>query len=138
MSALPPGAAPPAPAGPLQTAHAPPRMRPRDAGFLLGLLVGEGHFGGDGRQAQATLRMHVRHEATFRWLEAHVPGGRLYGPYHHGGRNYYQWMIRGRHLAEELVPLVIEHRDLLDGYTWARFASMCERYRLAFPQPSTG
>src|SRR5262245_24853141 len=27
-------------------------------GFLLGLLVGEGHFGGDGRQPQVTLRMH--------------------------------------------------------------------------------
>ena len=23
-----------------------------DTGFLVGLLVGEGHFGGDGRQAQ--------------------------------------------------------------------------------------
>ena len=50
-------------------------------GFLFGLLVGEGHFGGDGRQPQVTLRMHIRHEGLFRWLEATFPGGRLYGPY---------------------------------------------------------
>ena len=46
-----------------------------DIGFLVGLLVGEGHFGGDGRQAHVTLRMHVRHEAIFRWLERTFPGG---------------------------------------------------------------
>ena len=40
------------------------------AGMLLGLLVGEGHFGGDGKQPQVTLRMHARHEPSFRgdWL----------------------------------------------------------------------
>ena len=47
----------------------------------MGLLVGEGHFGGDGRQPHVTLRMHVRHEAIFRWLERTFPGGKLYGPY---------------------------------------------------------
>src|SRR5688572_30523105 len=65
---------------------------PFEIGVLVGILVGEGHFGGDGRQPQVTLRMHVRHEALFLWLGAHFPGGRLYGPYHHGGRSYYQWM----------------------------------------------
>ena len=66
-----------------------------DIGVLVGLLVGEGHFGGDGRQPQITLRMHVRHEALFHWLEREFPGGKLYGPYHHSGRHYYQWMARG-------------------------------------------
>ncbi len=37
-----------------------------------GILVGEGHFGGDGRQPQVTLRMHVDHEALFRWLDGPV------------------------------------------------------------------
>ena len=75
------------------------------AGYLLGLLAGEGHFGGDGRQPHVTLRMHVRHEKLFRWLEATFPEGRLYGPYHHGGRDYFQWMARGEFLRERLVPL---------------------------------
>jgi hypothetical protein len=100
-------------------------------GFLLGLLVGEGHFGGDGRQPQVTLRMHVRHEQTFEWLHRTYPGSALYGPYHHGGRSYYQWSARGKYLREYIVPLVERHRALLDTYTAARFDTMCERYSIA-------
>ena len=37
-----------------------------EVGFLLGILAGEGHFGGDGRQPEVTLRMHTRHERLFR------------------------------------------------------------------------
>ena len=99
-------------------------------GFPLGLLVGEGHFGGDGRQPQVTLRMHVRHEETFEWLRRTYPGSALYGPYHHGGRSYYQWSARGRYLREYVVPLVQRHRSLLDAYTAARFDTMCERYTI--------
>ena len=68
--------------------------------------VGEGSFGGDGKQPQVTLRMHVRHEALFRWLVERFPGTRLYGPYHHGGRSYYQWMARGRTLVSDVLPLL--------------------------------
>ena len=113
---------------------------PFDEGLLVGLLIGEGHFGGDGRQPQITLRMHERHEALFRWLEATFPGGRLYGPYDHGGRRYYQWMARGSYLREHLVPLL--RRSLspsLDRYAQARFLAMCERYarQLGVEQPSS-
>ena len=111
---------------------------PFDEGLLVGLLIGEGHFGGDGRQPQITLRMHERHEALFRWLEAAFPGGRLYGPYDHGGRRYYQWMARGAYLRDHLVPLL--HRSLsptLDRYAYARFLAMCDRYprQLGVPTP---
>ena len=105
----------------------------RDAGFLIGLLVGEGHFGGDGRQPQVSLRMHTRHERLFRWLERVVPGGRLYGPYSHGGRSYFQWMVRGAALRQDLVPLISRNRDLLDEYTETRFLAMCDRYRIEQP-----
>lgn len=106
-----------------------------ETGFLLGLLVGEGHFGGDGRQPQVTLRMHVRHEETFDWLRRTYPGSALYGPYHHGGRSYFQWSARGRYLRDQIVPLVQRHRALLDAYTSARFDTMCERYRID-PDPT--
>lgn len=100
-----------------------------EEGFLVGLLVGEGHFGGDGRQPQVTLRMHERHAALFRWLQRTFGGGRLYGPYDHGGRRYYQWMARGAYLRDELLPL-IEHRltPELDEYAHRRVAEMLERY----------
>lgn len=47
---------------------------------MVGLLIGEGHFGGDGRYPQITLRMHVRHETLFHWLMRCFPRARLYGP----------------------------------------------------------
>jgi hypothetical protein len=99
-------------------------------GFFLGVLVGEGHFGGDGKQPHITLKMHVRHEKLFRWLEKTFPGGRLYGPYHHGGRHYFQWMVRGRYLKEWVVPLVFKHFDRLDEYVAGRFIAMCRDYKM--------
>jgi len=118
----------------VSTPHtAPPgkRLDEFEEGFLLGLLVGEGHFGGDGRQPQVTVRMHVRHEKLFRWLIARFPESRLYGPYFHGGRSYFQWMARGRFLREVLVPFVAARRAFLDDHVAARFATMCERYGLS-------
>jgi len=102
-----------------------------EEGFLLGILVGEGHFGGDGRQPQVTLRMHVRHEELFQWLLAIVPGSMLYGPYHHGGRNYYQWMTRGTALREELLPILLRRFDTIDAHVRQRIEEMTARYRLA-------
>jgi hypothetical protein len=99
-----------------------------DLGVLTGLLIGEGHFGGDGRQPHITLRMHTRHETLFRWLVATFPEGRLYGPYNHGGRQYYQWMARGAFLRERLVPLLAPHIARIDGHAGDRFAVMCARY----------
>lgn len=102
-----------------------------DLGFLIGLLVGEGHFGGDGRQPQITLRMHVDHAATFDWLVTHVPGGRLYGPYDHSGRRYYQWMVRGSYLREVIVPVLDAHlRPNHSERVWQRYQDMKVRYGL--------
>jgi hypothetical protein len=100
-------------------------------GFLLGLLIGEGHFGGDGRQPQVTLRMHTRHARAMRRLVELVPGSRLYGPYNHGGRQYLQWMARGPVLREQLVPLLDAHLADLDDYAQTRYRAMAERYGLS-------
>ncbi len=101
-----------------------------DRGLFIGLLVGEGSFGGDGKQPQVTLRMHVRHEAIFRWLMSRFPDTRLYGPYHHGGRSYYQWMARGRALVRDVLPLLEEAGVAeLDAHAADRLEAMRERYR---------
>ena len=108
-----------------------PDARSVALGILVGVLVGEGHFGGDGRQPHVTLRMHTDHENLFRWIERTFPGGRLYGPYHHGGRSYFQWMARGRFLREELIPILDQHlTEEIDGKSFARYQTMKERYRL--------
>ena len=101
----------------------------RDAGIVAGLLVTQGSFGGDGRQPHVTLRMHVRHESLFHWLLERFPRTRLYGPYHHGERSYYQWMARGRALVEDVLP-VLEAviRPELDAPAAARLAEMTTRY----------
>lgn len=100
-----------------------------DTGVLVGLLVGEGHFGGDGKQPQVTLRMSVRHQAIFRWIEEKFPGGRLYGPYSHNDRHYYQWMARGAYLRDVLFPLLVQHMSpQLDEHSWQRFQTMMETY----------
>ena len=108
-------------------------LDPLEEGFLLGLLVGEGHFGGDGIQPQVNLRMHVRHEKLFFWIQQKVPGSKLYGPYHHGGRNYYQLMIRGKTLRNDLLPVLIRNLPILDDHVRQRIEDMISRYGLSVP-----
>lgn len=108
-----------------------------EVGLLVGLLVGEGHFGGDGRQPHVTLRMHIRHEALFRWLQRTYPGGRLYGPYNHGGREYFQWMARGPFLRDVLMPLLEDHLSPeLDRHSHDRFEAMKARYQRELNRPA--
>jgi hypothetical protein len=104
-------------------------MHPRDEGIVVGLLIAEGSFGGDGRQPQVTLRMHVRHEALLRWLVERFPRSRLYGPYHHGGRHYFQWSARGEALVADVLPLLERHISPdLDAHAHERLTTMTERY----------
>jgi hypothetical protein len=100
-----------------------------ERGLFVGILIGEGSFGGDGKQPQVTLRMHTRHEALFRWLMESFPRTKLYGPYHHGDRSYYQWMARGPALVEDVIPLLESSLGPdIDGHAAARFEAMCSTY----------
>jgi hypothetical protein len=103
-----------------------------EEGFLLGILVGEGHFecGCSQPSAQVTVRMHVRQAELFHWLCMYMPGSALYGPYHHNGRHYLQWMMRGRALREELVPFLKRHLDKVDSHIRERITRMFEKYQL--------
>jgi hypothetical protein len=100
-----------------------------DRGVVAGILIGEGSFGGDGKQPQITLRMHTRHEALFHWLMERFPSTKLYGPYHHGDRSYYQWMARGNALVEDVLP-VLESAVTpeIDGHAAERLADMRDKY----------
>ncbi|HST55616.1 MAG TPA: hypothetical protein VLJ42_06950 [Solirubrobacteraceae bacterium] len=98
--------------------------------MVVGILVGEGSFGGDGKQPQITLRMHTRHESLFRWLMGRFPRSRLYGPYTHGGRSYYQWMARGVALVEDVLPVVEGAlTDEIDAPAAERVREMRNSYR---------
>lgn len=104
-------------------------LTPFERGLVTGVLIGEGSFGGDGKQPQITLRMHTRHEALFQWLMRVFPRTKLYGPYHHGERSYYQWMARGRALIEDVLPVLEDSLSAeVDGHASERFTAMCETY----------
>jgi hypothetical protein len=100
-----------------------------ERGVVCGLLLSQGSFGGDGRQPQVTLRMHVRHEVLLRWLVERFPRTRLYGPYHHADRSYFQWMARGRPLVEDVLPVLEDVvTPALDEPAAARLAEMSRKY----------
>jgi len=110
-----------------------PDLSDVERGLVVGLLIGEGHFGGDGKYPHITLRMHVRHEALFHWLQRCFPRARLYGPYDHGGRRYYQWMARGPALAEDVLPVVeAVLTKQIDAHVYERVGEMRERYATFF------
>ncbi len=102
-----------------------------EQGLLLGILIGEGHFGGDGKQPQITVRMHTKHQKLFETLLGICPDSKLYGPYHHGGRSYYQWMVRGQTLKGTLIPL-LDRLPLqeIDEHVFGRYSDMKLRYGL--------
>lgn len=103
-----------------------------EKGLILGLLIAHGHFGGDGKQPQVTLRMHARHERLLLWLNDRIPSSRLYGPYHHGGRHYLQLMIRGEALRGVLGPMVSQLPwEQIDDHSHGRFVQMLQRYPAA-------
>jgi len=106
-----------------------PTLSEREKGIVAGLLLAEGSFGGDGRQPQLTLKMHVRHERLLRWLVERFPRTKLYGPYEHGDRVFYQWMARGRALVQDVLPVLDEMGfEQFDDHAAERLNRMRERY----------
>lgn len=104
-------------------------LSPREEGIIVGLLLTQGSFGGDGRQPHVIVKMHVRHESLLRWIAERVPGSKLYGPYDHGDRQYFQWMARGRPLIQNLLPVLDRNvTPDLDPPAAERLAAMEERY----------
>jgi hypothetical protein len=101
-------------------------------GFLVGLLVGDGCFGGDRVQASVTVGMHPDHAEVFKWLGRVFPGGRLYGPYTRGQRRLYRWLVRGRVLQNQLIPLLDQYlKPEHSEYAYERYWAMKGRYRLS-------
>lgn len=75
--------------------------------------------------------MHTRHEALFERLVELVPGSRLYGPYNHSGRSYFQWLVRGPALRR-LIPFLDTYLTPdLDGHAYARYEKMKADYSVA-------
>jgi hypothetical protein len=69
--------------------------------YCMGLIVGEGSFSSDRHQPSLAVKLHARDPQPLLDLRG-VFGGRLYGPYYHGGRHSRLWLLRGCELVESL------------------------------------
>ena len=109
-------------------------MLPFDLGYAMGLIVGEGSFTGDRLQPSLEIKMHRRDMEPLEHLQRTL-GGRIFGPYAHGGRNLYAYMLRGRELRDA-VPVIQEH--LPSSWKRVQFESWRAKYASFFdrPQPS--
>ena len=92
---------------PLRNILLPSGVQYFEIGYIMGLVVGEGSFTADRQQPYLQVRMHARDPFPLRFLSDRL-GGRVYGPYDHGGRRYYIWLLRGAALRAAL-PLFRDH-----------------------------
>jgi hypothetical protein len=100
-------------------------------GYALGLLAAEGSFTGDRNQPSVELKLHRRDVAPLEHLQRTF-GGKIFGPYDHGGRHVYAYMLRGADLRRALP--VIESR-LPASWKRTQLDAWRSRYAEYFDRP---
>ena len=103
-------------------------MNPTERGFILGFFAGQGSFGGDGRTPHLTLRMHTSRGPLLIKLCGLFVGSQVYGPYSHGDRTYFQWMLRGDELAKIVQSNLFEDLKDWDDSSYQRYRDMVDTY----------
>lgn len=76
-------------------------------GYLVGLVVGEGSFTADRGSPVLSLKMNDEDPAPLQVLATSL-GGKVYGPYVHGGRHYFVYRLRGENLRTA-IPVLVTH-----------------------------
>lgn len=98
-------------------------------GYAMGVLVSQGSFTRDRKQAAVQVKLHVRDEGILDFLQQ-MFGGRIYGPYLHGDRHYKIWLLRGEDLAFAVDTF---RNHLPESYKRQQFLEWCRQY---FPEGS--
>jgi hypothetical protein len=102
-------------------------------GYALGLIAGEGSFTGTPQAQWLAVKLHADDPEPLRDL-LEMFGGRIYGPYLHGGRHYRTWVLRGDELYDALPTIwryLPESRKRRQLAEWAaKFGWRC-RLKLA-------
>jgi hypothetical protein len=103
-------------------------------GYAMGLIVAAGSFTGDRQQPSLEIRMHRRDTEPLENVQQ-LLGGKIFGPYSHGGRHLYVYMLRGRELRDAL-PTIQEH--LPNSWKRVQFDAWRSKYIdvLDRPEPS--
>ena len=102
-----------------------------DLGFAIGLIVSQGSFTGDRQQPSLELKAHRRDTAPLEHVQR-VLGGRIFGPYAHGGRHLYAYMLRGSDL-KNAMPILEQH--LPPSWKRVQFETWRAKYATHFDQP---
>jgi hypothetical protein len=103
-------------------------MNSFERGFLVGFFVGQGSFGGDGKQPHIILRMHVQHSGLLDRLVKLIPGSKINGPYANGSKSYLQWSVRGIPMQNLVQSGVLEDLKDWDEDAYVRYRNMVDRY----------
>ena len=104
-------------------------MDPRDEGIVVGLLIGEGSSAATGASRRSPCACTSATSRCCAGSSGRFPRSRLYGPYHHGGRRYFQWMARGEALVLESCRCSNAiSRPTSTRTPHARLTAMTERY----------
>lgn len=103
------------------------RITEFDAGFICGLVTGEGSFTGDRKQPVLAIKLHEDDRAALLFVQEKL-GGKIYGPYCHDGRRYYFWRLMRKSLQASL-PLFAERFSA--SRKRHQFTKWIERYGLA-------
>jgi hypothetical protein len=106
-------------------------MTPFDLGYAMGLIVAEGSFTGDREQPSVELKSHRKDVEPLEHLQR-VLGGRIFGPYAHGGRHLYAYMLRGSALKNALPTF---ERHLPQSWKRAQFDAWRAKYKSFFDRP---
>lgn len=111
-------------------------MDPFDLGYAMGLMVGEGCFTSYPYRGRAipvcSVKLHKRDPAPLHFLQRAL-GGRVNGPYCHGGRTYLAWMLRGEDLRRA-IPTFVLH--LPESHKRQQFLDWLWRHELYLLYPS--
>jgi hypothetical protein len=88
-----------------------------EIGYICGLIVGEGSFTIGSRKPRGNtvarnygsleMKLHRSDPEPLKFLLRSL-GGNMYGPYHHGGRDYYLWRLTG-YALNDAVPLLYRY-----------------------------
>src|SRR6267142_1917549 len=75
-----------------------------EIGFLMGLVVGEGCFSSGGSWGPCLVIVLHERDPDPLLRAQRLLGGKIYGPYHHNGRHFLRYVLRGAALRAA-IPL---------------------------------
>ena len=100
-------------------------------GYTMGLITSEASFTGDRVQPSLEIRSHRRDVEPLEHVQRTL-GGRIFGPYAHGGRSLYVYMLRGAELKRAL-PLI--HEFLPGSWKRIQYDAWRQKYAGVFDRP---